>query len=69
MSNQIHFEKCTLLIHQDTKNDVLQEGEETEAVSVWEISRRRFRHCRHTAAQACTQGKRRQLRRLSGRNR
>jgi hypothetical protein len=69
MSNQIHFEKCTLLIHQDTKNDVLQEGEETEAVSVWETSRRRFRHCRHTAAQARTQGKRRQLRRLSGRNR
>ncbi|WP_143308061.1 hypothetical protein [Candidatus Entotheonella palauensis] len=56
-------------MQEDTTREILDRSEEAEAVSVWEISRRRSRHSRHTAAQARTQGKRRQLRRLWGRNR
>ena len=55
--------------HIDVAIDVEEHHEETNAVSIWETSRRRFRYSRLTAAQARIQGKRRQLRRLWGRNR
>ena len=69
MLNHVDNERKTVIAKPDNINDVVQEHEETDAVSIWETSRRRFRLSRHTAAQACTQSKRRQLRRLSGRHR
>lgn len=69
MTERIHTENKIVDMREDTKREVLEQSEESEAVSVWEISRRRSRHSRHTAAQARAQGKRRQLRRLWGRNR
>jgi len=69
MIDHVDEKKNMSIVQEDTLGNVLQQHEKTEAVSVWEISRRRFWHSRHTAAQACTQGKRRQLRRFLGRNR
>ena len=54
---------------QDSTVDIEDKNEELDAVPIWEISRRRSRHSRQTAAQARSQGKRRQLRRLWGRSR
>jgi hypothetical protein len=67
--NTIHGGDRTADVQQDTTREVSEQSEETEVVSVWETSRRRSRHNRHTAAQARAQGKRRQLRRLWGRSR
>ena len=62
-------EDRTTSVQDDSTKETLELRQEAEAISVWEIARRRCRHSRYTAALARTQGKRRQLRRLWGRNR
>ena len=69
MLNRIDTEEKSIDTQEAAVSEVLEQNEEAEAMSVWEISRRRSRHNRHTAALTCTQGKRRQLRGLWGRNR
>lgn len=53
----------------ETPTEPWTQSETVEAVSVWETARRRSQHHRHLAAQARTQGRRRQLRRWWGRGR
>ena len=69
MLNKIDAKDGRVEGQQGTIIDGEESNEEIDAVSVWETSRRRSRHSRQSAAQARIQGKRRQLRRLWGRNR
>jgi hypothetical protein len=69
MSNKVDTKNKRIEVKQDAVIDVEESNEEIDAVSIWETSRRRSRHSRQSAAQARIQGKRRQLRRLWGRNR
>lgn len=59
----------TISMQQNVSTETLTKSEPPEAISVWETSRRRSQRSRYSAAQARTQGRRRQLRRWWGRGR
>ena len=69
MLNKVSAKNEQIEMQEDSMINAEEGYEEVDTVSIWETSRRRSRHSRQSAAQARIQGKRRQLRRLWGRNR
>ncbi len=67
--NRAETQGVTQTIQQDVTTDAWTQSEAAVPVSIWETSRRRCQRSRLSAAQARSQGRRRQLRRWWGRGR